>query len=496
TIVYRLWLHPLAAYPGPFLAKTTSWYAAYQSYTGNIHEDILRCHELYGEIVRYRPNGLLFNNVEGLEGTIERIHIYKDPTKTKKSRGYFFFRANAPASILSSIDKDEHAPRRRLLSRAFSVAALQKYEKLIAEMAKAFCDSLLGKTSCDGRESQCGPPRNIGELSSYFTYDLMSNLIFYSPQHLLTNPHGRGIIENIDSGVFLAGVSLEQPSIVRFPLLRKLLFPKHSKLSNEFGRKGKELAVNRVARGKENHVDDIFGSLLDQKHEKDVGLSIDELGAEAVVIMGAGTDTSSVAISSFFFYLSRHPAVYAKLASEIRTTFTTAEITPGPKLMNCAYLRACIDECLRMSPPIAAPLWREMSRQGDTVAGAVLPQGTDVATCIYSIQRNPAYFSDPNEFKPERWLPENQSDSQADLSKKAFVPFSLGSRGCIGKNLAYMELSTALAQIVYRMDWKAAGGSLGKIGEKNAGEGGPAEFKLWGHFTSAKTGPFVQVVSR
>lgn len=131
-------------------------------------------------------------------------------------------------------------------------------------------------------------------------------------------------------------------------------------------------------------------------------------------------------------------------------------------------------------------------RHQDVVAGVVLPNGADVATCIYSIQRNPAYFADPNEFKPERWLPESRSDSRAELAKKAFVPFSLGSRGCIGKNLAYLELTTVLAQIMYRTEWKVAGGALGKVGETYIGEGGVVDFELKGHFTSGKTGPFIQ----
>ena len=48
-VVYRLYFHPLAKYPGPFLARCTSWYGAYQSYTGNIHLDVQRCHEKYGK---------------------------------------------------------------------------------------------------------------------------------------------------------------------------------------------------------------------------------------------------------------------------------------------------------------------------------------------------------------------------------------------------------------------------------------------------------------
>jgi cytochrome P450 len=132
----------------------------------------------------------------------------------------------------------------------------------------------------------------------------------------------------------------------------------------------------------------------------------------------------------------------------------------------------------------------------DIVGGIPVAQGTDVATCIGSIQRNPAYFKEPNKFIPERWLAEFefQDEKQAELAKRAFVPFSLGSRGCIGKNLAYMEITTLLAQIMYRSDWKSTEGPQGRIGEVELNDG--VEFETAAHFTSWKNGPFIQFKAR
>lgn len=132
----------------------------------------------------------------------------------------------------------------------------------------------------------------------------------------------------------------------------------------------------------------------------------------------------------------------------------------------------------------------------ESIAGHVLLKGMDVATCCYAIQRNPAYFPNPNEFIPERWLPENQSEEALKLAKRAFIPFSLGSRGCLGKSIAYMELTTALAQIMFRADWKSAAGPLGKVGETRAGAEGSVSFELKGHFTSEKNGPYIRFVPR
>jgi len=68
-----------------------------------------------------------------------------------------------------------------------------------------------------------------------------------------------------------------------------------------------------------------------------------------------------------FFYLSRYPECYRKLADEIRTTFADdSEIRNGSKLSARAYLRACIDETLRITPPICTTLWRELLSTDNT----------------------------------------------------------------------------------------------------------------------------------
>lgn len=68
-IIYKLHFHPLAKYPGPFLAKLTNLYAAYHSWKGDIPLDQWRCHQKYGPRVRYAPNKVMFNTAASLTGT-------------------------------------------------------------------------------------------------------------------------------------------------------------------------------------------------------------------------------------------------------------------------------------------------------------------------------------------------------------------------------------------------------------------------------------------
>lgn len=55
TVIYRLYFHRLRRYPGPFLARVTGWYSVYHAYIGDVHLDMLRCHEEYGMTSLFFP---------------------------------------------------------------------------------------------------------------------------------------------------------------------------------------------------------------------------------------------------------------------------------------------------------------------------------------------------------------------------------------------------------------------------------------------------------
>ncbi|KAI1383435.1 cytochrome P450 [Hypoxylon trugodes] len=153
----------------------------------------------------------------------------------------------------------------------------------------------------------------------------------------------------------------------------------------------------------------------------DKGLQDTDLWSEASFFVMAGGMTVSTLMSAVFFYLTRHPDVYKRLATEIRTTFNLGEaITSGPQLSSCKYLRAVIDETMRVAPPTTATPWREddvysaTSPKSDgplVVDGHVIPHRTAVGVSLYSVLHNEAYFPEPFAFRPEQWL-----DADDDLT--------------------------------------------------------------------------------
>ena len=183
---------------------------------------------------------------------------------------------------------------------------------------------------------------------------------------------------------------------------------------------------------------------------------------------------------------------------EVRHTFAELEqIHSGPLLNSCTYLNACIDEAMRLSPPVGGILPREVLPGGIDIDGHYIPAGTVVGTPHYALHHNATYFPQPFAFKPERWIVGSPHVSQHDvnLAHSAFCPFSIGPRGCIGKGMAYMELRSALAMTLFMYDIRLAPGT--SLGEGRAdwesGRRRVEEFQLKDTFTSQKFGgPLVQ----
>ena len=145
------------------------------------------------------------------------------------------------------------------------------------------------------------------------------------------------------------------------------------------------------------------------------------------------------------------------------------EIHSGDRLASCHYLRACIDEALRMSSPVPGILWRKL-RDGTgnvsepfVVDGYTIPRGTQVGLSIYSFLHNGDFFSDSYGFKPERWLSQTPEDC-LEVMREAFIPFSTGSRGCPGQDLAYLEMSLVAAKTLWYFDFAVAPGEPGQVG--------------------------------
>lgn len=144
-----------------------------------------------------------------------------------------------------------------------------------------------------------------------------------------------------------------------------------------------------------------------------------------------------------------------KLHEELRSQFPQPSDIEPRAAENCRYLRACIDEAMRLSPPAPTNIPRVVGDGGITIDGEYFHVGVYVGVPNFTLFRNDKYFDSPHAYVPERWIPDPKTGVTEDDVKKAqaaFQPFSLGPRHCIGRHLAMKEVSLILANLLYFFD--------------------------------------------
>ena len=170
---------------------------------------------------------------------------------------------------------------------------------------------------------------------------------------------------------------------------------------------------------------DFLQRMISEKQDW-TGRSFQELTSQATALTVAGSETTATALSGITYYLCRNAEAYQKTASEVRCAFTEFDQITGRATENLAYLKAVIDEGLRLYPPIAAGLPR--ISPGETVDGYFVPKGTVVSVNTWVAGHVESNFRDAFKFIPERWL-----DAECPDDKAASQPFLMGSRVCLGR---------------------------------------------------------------
>ncbi|KAL4902121.1 hypothetical protein BDW74DRAFT_169636 [Aspergillus multicolor] len=480
--VYNAVFHPLAKYPGPFVAKFTILRATYHAWKGDVHLDTWRCHQLYGPVVRYGPDRLVFSSPNAVRDIYSvTSNVSKDPTYAALGEDKL--------NLVSLVNTKEHARRRKMIASSFSFSNVKAFEPAMLEYVQEFLDVLWPPSQ--SLRSSWGPPTDISSACCHLTFDVMTDFLFGLKYDLLRDSTWRHLIHDIE----VTNVRLYVLAHAKFLYLGRVdkqLFPAAVR-----GSRGFLHFINRVlgdfdAGNLSSHVRP-FTRFTEAKDKNGQPLlTAKQISHECAMFMTAAQDTTSITLRAIIFYLSRYTHAYAKLVQEIRTTFRPGEaITADSKLESCVYLQACIKETMRISPAVpATAMYRHVNPGGQTVDGDHLPAGCYVAAGIYIAHHNEDIFPRPFEYIPERWIvDEHTTQEQLDMRLKMWLPFSIGPRACIGKTFAQTLISVTVASLVNQYDFRVPDGYLfGENGGTN-----PRTFQLQDHIVATGVGPVVQL---
>ncbi|KAE9402839.1 cytochrome P450 [Gymnopus androsaceus JB14] len=423
-------LHPLWSVSWPTLAKITKLYGMWLSWTGRQHLVIQDLHTKFGSFVRVGPNDISVVEEDAVHSVFGVGGLSKGRSKADP---------NAPANLLV-LTGEAHANRRRLWNKGMSNDSLKEYEMVVAKRASQLTEEL------SKREGQVV---DLSKWIGFFTMDFMGDMAFGGGFETLRDGEDREHMHDalqrfaVTSSV-LSHVPYAAQFVQLLPIIsRDLIVFRGFALSKALQRL-KSTSVKK----------DLWYHLSDDANLEKERPALKEVVADGALAIIAGSDTTSSALSTLFFLLMNHPMIYEQLETEIDRVYPTdADPLDATKHGEMPYLSACINEALRLYPPVPTNGPREVptASTGKVVSGRFIPPGTQIYIPPYSLHRDPRYFVNPTSFLPERWLGMTREPA-------AFIPFSFGPANCVGRNLAKREMMMVMSLLMQTFRFAPASG--------------------------------------
>ncbi len=190
--------------------------------------------------------------------------------------------------------------------------------------------------------------------------------------------------------------------------------------------------------------EDLLGLLLGVRDEETgAALSDGELYDQLMTFVNAGHETTAVTLAWSLYEIGRDAVLRARLEAEVDAVLGDSAPTLE-SLARLELLGRTIREVLRTTPPAYA-IPRE-ALADDEIDGVAIPKGATVFVATYYIHRHPEFWSEPDHFDPDRFLPERGEPRHPF----AYLPFGLGGRRCVGEDFALLELRSVLARLLQR----------------------------------------------
>ena len=161
----------------------------------------------------------------------------------------------------------------------------------------------------------------------------------------------------------------------------------------------------------------------------------------------AGHETTSGALSFALYFLSCHPELFARARAEVDEVWGVQERPEFEQIAKLRYVRRVLDESLRLQP--AVPGYYRAAREDTLLAGKYpMRKGGWAVVMVGALHRDPSWGPNPDEFEPDRFVPERVKARPGNLYK----PFGTGERSCIGRQFALHEAVLILGTLVRRYD--------------------------------------------
>ncbi|KAF7556301.1 hypothetical protein G7Z17_g1504 [Cylindrodendrum hubeiense] len=470
-ILYLLDSKGLRKYPNySWLSPLTDLRHCYLSSQGSRSKDLTAEHVRRGEtVLRIGPNALAFNHPDAIKD------IYGHRSKCTKDLKESVL-AGTHRNLFDVVDKPEHSRKRKLLSAAFAANNLENWEYKVQFTTQRLLNAFDKRCTAPLSPNETPDPKDLtidfNHWINLWTIEAINYIAISATMDLLDTGTDEVTAEKPDGTLYRARYrhSQNQAAIAKSIFVWEYdLYPWLEWLTRVIPNKWQKTWINsepwgdvcyhqaseRLRRWKAGErLDDFFSCLLEDKTGSPNNLEWGDIVTEVAAIIDAGADTTSIALTHVLDLLIKHPQQMEKLRVEVASVLDEGEvIAPFDKIKDLPYLKACLDEGLRLIPPVSAGLPRRTPPEGSQILGNWIPGDTSVSMTIWGAHHDAAQFPEPEAFKPERWL----DPEERRRMEPYFIPFTTGARGCIGRNISYLEQQIALASLVHRYEFALPG---------------------------------------
>jgi cytochrome P450 len=386
----------------------------------------MACAREYGDVARFRivnVNVYLLSNPKLIEDV-----LVKNASNFIKGRVIRSNRALLGSGLLTS-DGDFWRRQRRLSQPAFHRERIAEYAKAITQ----FTDQLMA-------DWQDGEVRDIHQDMKRLTTEIIAKILLDAD-----------VTKEADEiGTALKVAREELTARMRFGLLIPEQFPTPGNLRFKRAVDRLDKIVLEIIHGRRVNGfrgADLLSALLAAQDADRSQMTDHQLRDEVMTIFVAGHETTALALTWALFLLAGHPEAVNRLRTEINESvgMRLPEFYDIPRLH---YTEMVAKETLRLYPP-SWTIPRQAIHDCE-IGGYFVPAGTSVTISQWVMHRDPGFFEDPEQFKPERW----ETDLEKNLPPFAYFPFGGGPRLCIGQSLAMTEMILILAMLGRDFDFE------------------------------------------
>ncbi|KAL8609195.1 hypothetical protein ACOMHN_058815 [Nucella lapillus] len=354
--------------------------------------------------------------------------------------------------FLLLLNGEAHHSLKRLLNPAFSTQAVYGiFHKVSTFSAVGFIPVFDRKTQemvaqwreqlADGGVPECTVPAQ--DCMAYVTLDAICECGFDYQLHCVQQPHSAGVqyMKKILEG-FKIKLTDMIPLISRLPTKRKQDNDRAIAFFISSIRKVIKDKREKMESGGDCHSGDLLSRLMAARDEQGKALSDNVIFSQVAGFLFAGYEARDfgfgIGLTWALLMLAQYPDVQEKVRQEVTSLLPEQQPITVEMVQQLTYMTAVIKETLRLLPPIPNHFRKTVSE--DVIQGYTIPAGTIIGLSSGALHRLPENWSDPESFKPERFLKE--------YDPYAFLPFSTGPYMCIGHSFAMTEMKVILARLL------------------------------------------------